>query len=440
MQIAFHQEGLSRSLAREKTVLSSIVGKVAARQAFDASDADDDRATATAGAAVVRLDPARGFDAGVSPAIAFALTRASAGAVRLDPARGHEDGDWWQRVPSAKIEDVVAEHGAMLDETGDEPVELLPKPPQQPVDNLPDAQTPEPPSVPPVVRLGPELDAEGRRLRHWLSRSRLLKRLRLLRVRDESAKGILGLLLRRSALGAQGSGPLDRGEPLSAGARPADLQAVVTDTGAPDRSPEPPFSAHAAQEPTEPTACERDETPSIAERVSAVPARLKDSLGLGEGVPVFLFAGEMSYAAGIDILTEALIVICQCQQDARFVLVGDGPLKSTMEAQVARAGFAHHCRFTGDLAPAEFDQFLTACDVVVIPARERQDSGLPERALSLGKPVLTTHAAHIRGIVHGQNGLLAYDCANSLVWGIRELLTKTLQPYPQPRPVERQAA
>lgn len=430
MQIAFHREGLALCPAREETALSSIGGKVAAPQPFDPFQADDDRAIATVDAAMVRLDPARGHDAGVCLSTAAVLASASAGAVRLDPARGHEDDDWWRTVPSAEIEDVVPEDGVMLDQTSEELVELLPKPPQQTVYHLPDAQARELTSGPPAVRLKPALNAEGRRLRRWLSRLRMLGRLRLFRVR-------VGRLLRRSAPAAQGSGPVDLGEPLPGVARPADVQAVVTDTGAPDRSPEPPFSAHAAQEPT---ACDPDEILSIAERISAVPVRLTDSLGLDEGVPVFLFAGEMSYAAGIDILTEAMIFVCQCQQDVRFVLVGDGPLKSAMEAQVARAGFAHHCRFTGDLAPAEFDPLLTSCDGVVIPARERQDSGLPERALSLGKPLLATHAAHIRGIVHGQNGLLAYDCANSLVWGIRELLTKTLQPYPQPQPVDRQAA
>jgi glycosyltransferase involved in cell wall biosynthesis len=147
---------------------------------------------------------------------------------------------------------------------------------------------------------------------------------------------------------------------------------------------------------------------------------------------VFLFAGEMSYAAGIDILIEALVIVCQSEKDVQFVLVGDGSLKSAMEAHVSRAGFGHRCRFTGALPPDEFERLLAACDFVVIPARERQDSGLAEQALAFGKPVLTTHVAQFRGIVHGHNGLVAYDCPNSLVWGLRELLAKPLQPYPQP--------
>lgn len=191
-----------------------------------------------------------------------------------------------------------------------------------------------------------------------------------------------------------------------------------------------------------------EETPLIAEvatdRQAAAKELLgpsaKELLGLDPGEPVFLFAGEMSYAAGIDLLADALITVCQGHQGAQFVFVGDGPLKSAAEAQVAGAGFAHRCRFTGDLPPALFPAILAACDVVMIPARERQDSGLAQRAHALGKPLLTTHQAQIPGVVHGVNGLVVYDCANSLVWGLRELIANPLRLSPQPDSVERQAA
>ena len=171
------------------------------------------------------------------------------------------------------------------------------------------------------------------------------------------------------------------------------------------------------------------------------PEAAAEPSGAAEGGPVFLFAGEISYAAGADILTDALIVCCQGHPGVRFVVIGDGPLKGAMEAQIWRAGLAHRCRFTGDVAAAaEFEHFLEACDVVVIPARERQQGGVAERALALGKPVLTTHAAQVDGVIHGQNGLIAYDCVNSLVWGVRELLAKPLNPRPRQAAVERKAA
>jgi glycosyltransferase involved in cell wall biosynthesis len=193
-----------------------------------------------------------------------------------------------------------------------------------------------------------------------------------------------------------------------------------------------------AENAKEPVAAQTSESPPNAEGASAAPIKAKEWLGLVDGGPVFLFAGEMSYASGVDILTDALITVCLYDQQAQFVFVGDGPLKTDMETQVSIAGFAHRCRFTGDLSPNEFERFLAACDVVVIPARERPDSDVSERALALCKPVLTTHQAQIRAVVHGHNGLVAYACANSLVWGLRELLARPLRL--QQESVERKAA
>jgi glycosyltransferase involved in cell wall biosynthesis len=378
---------------------------------------------------------------------------------------------WWQSARTADVADLVAAHGAVLGQMSGETVEARPNGQayrlpvveqpskvQQTFESHPNAPQPEltsassarvdqEPDPVPLLAPAPAPDAEGWRLRRWLSPSRML-RLSLFRVRDGGAKAITSLLFRRKASDAPASEPVERNEALTEEVLSAETKVVVKDAVTEDRSFEPPSYSAASwgeavavvENAKEPVAAETSDNLSITEVASEAPAKAKERLGLGEQVPVFLFAGEMSYAAGADILTDALVTVCQGHQDAQFVFVGAGPLKNDMEAQVSIAGFAHRCRFTGDLPPAEFEKFLAACDFVVIPAREGQDSGLSERALSLGKPVLTTHQAQIRGIVHGHNGLVAYDCANSLVWGLRELLAKPLQPNPQHESVERKAA
>ena len=390
--------------------------------------------------------------------------------VRLDPARGTVDDVWWQSARTAEVADLVAAHGAVLGQMSGETVEARPNGQayrlpvveqpskvQQTFESHPNAPQPEltsassarvdqEPDPVPLLAPAPAPDAEA--LRRWLSPSRMLRRLRLAPVRDGGANGITSLLFRRKASAAPASEPVERNEALTEEVLSAEIKVVVKDAVTEDRSLEPPSYSDASwgeavavvENAKEPVAAETSDNLSIAEVASEAPAKAKEWLGLGEEVPVFLFAGEMSYAAGIDILTDALVTVCQGHQDAQFVFVGAGPLKNDMESQVSIAGFAHRCRFTGDLPPAEFEMFLAACDFVVIPAREGQDSGLSERALSLGKPVLTTHQAQIRGIVHGHNGLVAYDCANSLVWGLRELLAKPLQPNPRHESVERKAA
>lgn len=157
------------------------------------------------------------------------------------------------------------------------------------------------------------------------------------------------------------------------------------------------------------------------------PARIKAGFGLNPEWPLGLFAGEISHAAGADLLLEALAYVCHRHVTLQFLFAGDGPLKGELEARAWQSGIGHRLRFLGDVSSETFASVLAAADFVVIPARTWQDEGLAQMAIEAGKPVLTTHQAGIHCIVHGQNGLVTYDNPGSLIWGIQELLANPLQ-------------
>ena len=152
----------------------------------------------------------------------------------------------------------------------------------------------------------------------------------------------------------------------------------------------------------------------------------KRQRGLDPDAPVVLFAGELSEAAGADLLIEAAAAVAADDRAVQFALVGDGPLKGALEARVGEAGLGQRCRFFGDLPPAALEPILMACDVVVIPARTRQDDELAQRAVGAGKPVLCTRQAQISCVVHGQNGLLADDLPGPIARSMHALLADPL--------------
>jgi glycosyltransferase involved in cell wall biosynthesis len=157
------------------------------------------------------------------------------------------------------------------------------------------------------------------------------------------------------------------------------------------------------------------------------PSEVKKWFGLNPGAPMALFAGEMSHAAGADLMVEALPTVCRNHPAAQFVFAGDGPLKGELESRAWHLGIGHRCRFLGDVAKETFDALLMASEFVVIPARTWQDEGLAQAAIGCGRPVLTTRQAGINCVVHGQNGLVTFDNPGSIVWGIQELLSNPLQ-------------
>jgi glycosyltransferase involved in cell wall biosynthesis len=160
-----------------------------------------------------------------------------------------------------------------------------------------------------------------------------------------------------------------------------------------------------------------------ADRVTGV----RHTFGLSHNSPVVLFAGEMSHAAGADLLMESLPTVCRNHRSAHFVFSGEGPLKGELEARAHNAGIGHRCRFIGHVSGKAFKSVLTASDFVVIPARTWQDEGLAQMAIQFGRPVLTTHQAGINCVVHGETGLVTFDNPGSITWGLQEMLNNPMR-------------
>jgi glycosyltransferase involved in cell wall biosynthesis len=157
------------------------------------------------------------------------------------------------------------------------------------------------------------------------------------------------------------------------------------------------------------------------------PTELRSRFGLGPDDKVGLFAGDLSHATGADLLVAALPQVCGRYGNARFIFVGEGPLKGELEASAWHNGVGDRCRFLGDVSRERFEEALLASDFVVIPARTWQDQGLAQTAIDAGRPVLTTHQAGINCVRHGENGLITYDNPGSIIWGVQEMIANPMQ-------------
>jgi rhamnosyl/mannosyltransferase len=101
----------------------------------------------------------------------------------------------------------------------------------------------------------------------------------------------------------------------------------------------------------------------------------------------FLFAGRLVGYKGIDVLLRALPGL-----DAETVIVGDGPLRSTLESLSGELGIADRVRFLGEVDDHELLACLRGCDVFVLPSVTRQEAfGMVQlEAMLCGRPVVST--------------------------------------------------
>jgi glycosyltransferase involved in cell wall biosynthesis len=72
---------------------------------------------------------------------------------------------------------------------------------------------------------------------------------------------------------------------------------------------------------------------------------------------------------GFDVMLRAMPLVRARVPDARWVLVGDGPLKSTLMATARSWGIADACVFAGHLSDEQRDQWLDRAHVFAMPSR-----------------------------------------------------------------------
>lgn len=140
------------------------------------------------------------------------------------------------------------------------------------------------------------------------------------------------------------------------------------------------------------------------ERIAAPGLRAR--LGLSPDRPLFLTLARFDFAKGHDVLIEAIARVQAAlrRRQARFVLVGDGPLRHRVERQARDRGVDDLVIFPGAVADAR--RLLDEVDAVVIPSRWE---GLPLVLLEaggLGKCVIASRIAGMSEIVtDGVSGL-----------------------------------
>ncbi len=146
-------------------------------------------------------------------------------------------------------------------------------------------------------------------------------------------------------------------------------------------------------------------------------------LGLEGGRPVLLWVGRMVSVKGLDRLLNAAAAAQNDGADFELVLVGDGPLRSTLESQAEELGLKR-VRFVGGVAHSDLAAWYRAADWTLLSSLSE---GIPNVLLeshACGTPFIATDVGGVSEIVlDGVDRLVPSDDHDALVRAITQAST-----------------
>jgi glycosyltransferase involved in cell wall biosynthesis len=140
-------------------------------------------------------------------------------------------------------------------------------------------------------------------------------------------------------------------------------------------------------------------------RVTRPTTEMRRELNLGEQDFVIGTMGRLVPVKGLDCFLRAAQIIHRQRPNVKFIIAGDGPLKSSLQSMARQYGLDPNVLFLGHRNDSY--NILRLMDLFVLPS---SSEGIPMvllEALALARPVVASRVGGIPEVVeHGVNGLL----------------------------------
>jgi len=133
---------------------------------------------------------------------------------------------------------------------------------------------------------------------------------------------------------------------------------------------------------------------------------VRRELGL-DGHRIALVVSRLVPIKNVALAIEAMSTAAASQSDLIMVVVGDGPLRASLEAQAAGPGLAGRVRFAGGVAHEALPAWYRTADLFVLPSTFDNSPNVALEAMASGLPVVATDVGGLREYVQDSvNGSL----------------------------------
>jgi glycosyltransferase involved in cell wall biosynthesis len=150
---------------------------------------------------------------------------------------------------------------------------------------------------------------------------------------------------------------------------------------------------------------EVDEYKPNVEEFRSQESQVRMEFALARDVPVIGAIGRLVWQKGFEYLIEAVPEVSKEYPDAKFLIVGEGPLKSKLKVKSEKLRVEDKVIFTG--FRTDIKDILSAIDILVIPSLLEGFPMITLEAMAMEKPIIATNIDGItEQITDGTNGIL----------------------------------
>ena len=133
--------------------------------------------------------------------------------------------------------------------------------------------------------------------------------------------------------------------------------------------------------------------------VYADPSVTRKELGIDGGAPVFLSMGALSWEKDPPALLRVAAEALRRLPDAVYVVLGDGPMRSRMEAEVSSLGLHDRMRMLG--VRTDVPDLLSMADALLFASRPDGMEGMPASLIEAGMLGTPSVAYDVAGVGRG---------------------------------------
>jgi glycogen(starch) synthase len=152
---------------------------------------------------------------------------------------------------------------------------------------------------------------------------------------------------------------------------------------------------------------------------------VRQRYGVGWGEKMVLCIGRLVTQKGIEYFIRAIPKIAGRFPETKFIIVGEGWSRDSLEAEAQATGQSEKIRFTGFVSDKEVVNLMTSADVLVVPSVYEPFGIVALEGMATGVPVVASQVGGLSEVIeHDRTGVFVYPrSSDSIAWGIGKVLS-----------------